>query len=105
MLLPTNPAIQEALGTGRIAVPTPQAGSKTSEGGDFAKTLMDAIKEVNTIQNQSGQMENDFVTGRRPVEYHDLMISMQKASTAMQLTMAVRNKVLDAYTEIDHMQV
>jgi len=33
------------------------------------------------------------------------MISMQKASTAMQLTMAVRNKVLDAYTEIDHMQV
>jgi len=103
MLMPTNPAIQQALGTGQIAVPTPQAGVEKS--GDFAQTLMDAIKEVNNIQQQTGQMKDDFVTGRRPVEYHDLMISMEKASTAMQLTMAVRNKVLDAYSEIDHMQV
>jgi flagellar hook-basal body complex protein FliE len=30
---------------------------------------------------------------------------MEKANTAMQLTMSVRNKVLDAYQEIDRMQV
>jgi len=103
MLLPTNPAIQQAFQAGQIAVPTPQAGAEKSE--DFAQTLMDAIKEVNNTQQQAGQMQDDFVTGRRPVEYHDLMISMEKASTAMNLTMAVRNKVLDAYTEIDHMTV
>jgi flagellar hook-basal body complex protein FliE len=100
---PTNPAIQQALDAGRITVPTPQAGPQ--KGEDFAHTLMDVMKEVNTSQQQAGQMQDDFISGRRPVEYHDLMISMEKASTTLQLTMAVRNKVLDAYQEIDRMQV
>lgn len=33
------------------------------------------------------------------------MIAMEKASTAMQLTMQVRNKMLEAYQEISRMQV
>jgi len=50
-------------------------------------------------------MQSDFISGQRPVEFHDLMITMEKANVGMQLTMAVRNKVLDAYSEIERMQV
>ncbi len=99
----TNPAILSALNTGQIAAPKLQAG--TSQGEDFGQMLMDAMKEVNNSQNQSSQLQDDFISGRRPVEYHDLMITMEKANTSMQLATSVRNKLLDAYQEIDRMQV
>src|ERR1700722_2313760 len=99
MLSPTNPVIQQALDAGKIAVQTPQTGQ--TSGDDFAQKLMDVMKDVNDAQQNASQMQSDFISGQRPVEYHDLMISMEKASTAMQLTMAVRSKVLDAYQEID----
>lgn len=102
MRITSNPAIAQALESGRLAAPKAQAGEK---GGDFAQTLMDVIKEVNTSQQDSRRMQEDFITGRRPVDIQDVMISMEKASTAMQLTIAVRNKMLEAYQEINKMQV
>lgn len=76
----------------------------TGQGSDFGQVLMDAVKEVNNMQGQSEQLQNDLMANR-PVEFHDIMISMERASTALQLTMAVRNKVLDAYQEISKMQI
>ena len=65
---------------------------------------MDAIKDVNASQQDSAKLQNELMAGR-PVEYHDLMIAMERASTTMALTMQVRNKVLEAYQEISRMQV
>ena len=85
---------------------TQRAATKGDSGdGDFAHTLMDVMKEVNNSQQNAVQVQNDFMTGRQTVDYHDLMIAMERANTAMNLTMAVRNKVLDAYQEIARMQV
>ena len=36
---------------------------------------------------------------------HDLTIALQKASTALQYTVAVRDRLLDAYKEIMQMQI
>src|SRR5687768_4099126 len=80
-----------------------QKGAAKS-GGDFANTLMDVLKEVNESQLQAKDKQNAFMTGQQ-VEFHDLMISMERASTAMQLTLQVRNKLLEAYQEINRMQV
>lgn len=73
-------------------------------GDDFAQMLMDTMKEVNQTQIDSQGLQNQFMAGQ-PVEFHDLMIAMEKASTSMQLTMQVRNKVLEAYQEMMRMQV
>ncbi|MEQ1934531.1 MAG: flagellar hook-basal body complex protein FliE [Fimbriimonadaceae bacterium] len=75
-----------------------------SQGDDFATQLMDTMKEVNQAQMDSKELQNQFMAGQ-PVEFHDLMISMEKAGTAMQLTMQVRNKVLEAYQEMMRMQI
>ncbi|MDI9641611.1 flagellar hook-basal body complex protein FliE [Kamptonema cortianum] len=75
-----------------------------NKGQDFGEMLMDAIKEVNKSQHDVRDMQNDLMANR-PVEIHDLMITMERASTSMQLTMQVRNKVLEAYQEIARMQV
>lgn len=97
-----NPALK-ALGEQQSPAKVGKPGD--AGNGDFAQTLMDVLKEVNGSQQSAMQVQNDFMTGRQSVDYHDLMIAMERASTAMNLTMAVRNKVLEAYQEISHMQV
>jgi len=77
--------------------------SETNEG-DFAQKLMDVIKEVDQAQSDARDKQNAFMTGQ-PVEYHELMIALERASTAMQLTIAVRNKVLEVYQEISRLQI
>jgi flagellar hook-basal body complex protein FliE len=87
-----------------------QSGTTTrlDEGtkrNDFAELLMDALKDVNANQLEARATQDSFMAGRQSVDYHDLMIAMEKASVAMQLTMTVRNKILEAYQEISRMQV
>lgn len=75
-----------------------------SQGEDFGKLLTDALKEVNQAQKESRSMQNDLMANQ-PVDIDDLMMTMEKASIAMQLTMQVRNKLLEAYQEVSRMQV
>lgn len=78
--------------------------AKTQAPDDFGSLLMDALKQVSGTQAEARQMQNDLMAGQ-PVEFHDLMIAMEKASVGMQLTVQVRNKLLEAYQEISRMQV
>ena len=94
-----NPALAGNLSQSTMAKPAPNG-----QGEDFGQVLMDAIQEVNKMQGDSTKLQEDLMANR-PVEYHDLMISMERAGTAMQLTMSVRNKVLEAYQEISRMQI
>jgi flagellar hook-basal body complex protein FliE len=91
-----NPAIQSLASQAA----KPQAAGE----GDFGKLLMDVIKEVNASQQNAAETQNAFMTGQN-VELHELMISMERAGLAMELTLQVRNKILEAYQEISRMQV
>lgn len=96
-----NPALQHLADQASAR----RAKATGPEEQDFAQTLMDVLKEVNASQQNAVQVQNDFMTGRQSVDYHDLMIAMERASTTMNLTLSVRNKVLEAYQEISRMQV
>ena len=91
-----------------LAQSLPQAAGRMLGGAgqsdDFANTLKDALKEVNQAQLDSKGLQNRLMADQ-PVDISDLMIQMEKASTAMQLTMQVRNKLLEAYQEINKMQI
>ena len=69
----------------------------------FGQTLLDSVKRVNDMQNQKAGMVESFASGKSE-NVHELMINLQKASTAMQMTTAVRSKVLDAYRELVKIQ-
>lgn len=96
-----NPALEKLAQTS-AQLPKSTMGDS---GGDFAQMLMDVLKEVDGSQAKAKELSNDFMTGRRSVDYQDLMIAMERASTTMNLTVAVRNKLLEAYQEINRMQV
>lgn len=69
----------------------------------FGQKLRAAIDEVDGLEKQAHHLTNEFVLGR--VEnLHDVMIAAEKARTAMNLTVEVRNKALEAYREIMRMQ-
>jgi flagellar hook-basal body complex protein FliE len=86
------------------AVTRPPSPSKPEVSGDFGQLLMDVIKEVSANQQQARTAQNELLTGQ-PVEAHDVLIALEKASIGMQLTLQVRNKLLEAYQEINRMQV
>ena len=56
---------------------------KAADGDGFGKQLMDVLKEVNESQSKATELQTDMMTGRHDVDYHDLMIAMEKASVAM----------------------
>jgi len=69
-----------------------------------ANFLKAAIDNVNTKQYESDVMTQKLIMGEN-VELHDVMITAQKATIALNATMEVRNKVVEAYQEIIRMPV
>lgn len=70
----------------------------------FGTYLKNAIQEVNSKQIESDVMTQKLVRGEN-VDLHNVMITAQKASIALNATMEVRNKVVEAYQEIIRMPV
>ncbi|MDM7461659.1 MAG: flagellar hook-basal body complex protein FliE [bacterium] len=71
---------------------------------DFGQMLREVIGQVNDAQQQSAELAQRFARGE-PVDEQTLVLAMERASLAFQLTLQVRNKVLDAYQEIMRLQV
>ncbi|MGB8001854.1 MAG: flagellar hook-basal body complex protein FliE [Anaerobacillus sp.] len=87
-------------------LPAQQKNVGSSDGGtgDFGQMLQDAIKQVNNDQVASKQMTNKLVTGDVQ-DVHEVMLAAQKASLSLNLTVEVRNKVIESYQEIMRMQM
>jgi len=76
--------------------------SKKKEQG-FGNILGEFVKGVNSAQQESKQLTQDFVEGK-DVELHEVMIAGEKAKTSLDLLMEIRNKTLDMYRELTRMQ-
>ncbi len=80
--------------------------NKVAEEG-FGNLLDKAIENLNTTNSYLSDAENEelrWALGETE-NTHDLTIALQKASTALQYTVAVRDKFLEAYREIMQMQI
>ena len=82
-----------------------EGGGKAREGGiDFKAGLNRAIDGLNRVQNEADDMVAKMVTGEVE-DIHQVVLAVEKANLSMQLAVQVRNKVVEAYQEIMHMQV
>lgn len=73
-----------------------------SPGGEavaFEKVLRDSLKEVNNLQNQAEAAIQELARGETQ-DLHRTMVLIEKADLSFKLMMRVRNKLLEAYTEI-----
>jgi flagellar hook-basal body complex protein FliE len=71
---------------------------------DFQQTLKTAVREVNALQVNAKEQVDRLVAGEE-VDLHDVMISAEEAGVAFDLMMEIRNKLLEAYQEIQRMSI
>jgi flagellar hook-basal body complex protein FliE len=82
---------------------TPASGTPATSGVDFAGELAKGLDQVQQLQNNSDNLAVQAATGSL-TDVHDYMIASTEAQVATQLTVAVRNKAVDAFNEIMRMQ-
>lgn len=70
---------------------------------DFFQSALNMVKETNGFTNASTGETVGYLLGATE-NMHDLPIAQQKATLSLQYTVAVRNKVLEAYKEIMNLQ-
>lgn len=78
----------------------------SSDENMFDSIFQSAVNSINTTNGYLSQAENEEIKlalGETD-STHDLAIALQKASTALQYTVAVRDKFLEAYKELMNMQ-
>lgn len=68
----------------------------------FTDFFSQALDKVNELQKQSQQQTEDFAVGKTD-NIHQVLIAAEKADVALQMTLQIRNKILDAYNEIMRM--
>ena len=87
------------------AAPTTKLEDYKENG--FDSLLHTAIDNLNTTNSFLSDAEDEKIKWAlgETENTHDLTIALEKASTALQYTVAIRDKLLDAYKELIQMQV
>ncbi len=82
-----------------------QAGAPDSASGkDFKSILLNSLDEVNRLQTEADAGVQRLVTGETD-NVAEVMAAVNKAGIAFDLLMEIRNKLNDAYQEIQQMRV
>lgn len=84
-------------------------GNQTTKTGDgtfesIMQAAMDIVNEANDL-NTAAEYEEMKVSLGYAENTHDLAIALEKAELAVQYTVAIKNKVIEAYKEIMNMQI
>ncbi|SDP93327.1 flagellar hook-basal body complex protein FliE [Rhodoferax sp. OV413] len=101
-LSPISPSLPSRTGaTSRIG---PAATPDTKSAG-FAGALKGALTEVSAAQNNATQLQKEVQMENPNVSLEETMVAIQKAQIGFQATLHVRNRMVQAYSDIMNMQV
>lgn len=70
----------------------------------FADTLKQSLDKINDKQITADNYTDSFIKGD-DVDIADVMLKTEEAKMSLQLAVQIRNKLLDAYTDISNIQV
>ena len=84
---------------------TPLARAKPVAKADFQSAMTNALKSVSDQQNQATTMQRELQLDNPTVSLEHTMVAMQKAQVGFQAALTVRNRFVQAYTDIMNMQV
>ena len=75
-----------------------------NEGGvSFGDVLKNAVNQVNQVNDSAAAQVNNLLQGGSS-DMNDVMIAVEKADVSFQLMMQMRNKIVNAYQDIEKMQ-
>jgi flagellar hook-basal body complex protein FliE len=86
--LPSVPALDSGNGIG---------------GTSFSDVLKNAVNTVDSLHNNAASQVSSMLQGASG-DMNGVMIAVEKADVSFQLMMQVRNKIVNAYQDIEKMQ-
>jgi len=89
----------------RAAGVSAEIAPSTAQPSDFANLLKNSVDHIASMQNQAAAMSAAYEAGDKSVDLTKVMLEVQKASLAFHAMTEVRNKLLDAYTQVMGMSV
>ena len=63
------------------------------------------VDHIATMQNQASALTESYEAGDKSVDLTKVMLEVQKAGLAFRAMTEVRNKLVDAYTQVMNMSV
>lgn len=81
------------------------AGTDRAAGASFGSLLMDALRSVDSAQTVADRQQRAFEVGDAGATLESTMLAMQKAQIGFQSAVTVRNRLVQAYSDIMGMQV
>lgn len=76
-----------------------------AKGHGFIMELENALRSVSAAQNHSAHLQREVQLENPSVSLEETMIAMQKSQVGFQATLHVRNRLVQAYTDVMNMQV
>ena len=83
----------------------PLGGAPEVSGGGFQQALTKALGAVSDSQQEATRMQREVQLDNPTVGLEETMIAMQKAQLGFHATLQVRNRLVQAYSDIMNMQV
>ena len=94
-------AVQGLTGSLPSLSPTASEGAGDASFGDVLKQL---VEDANAKHSESDQLVESLAKGE-PTDVHQVMMAMTEADLSFRMLLEVRNKLVDAYQEIQRMPV
>ena len=88
-----------ASGTAQVA-----ATQSASSPGAFANLMQNSLSELSSSVGAAETAMSNLATGK-PVELHDVMISLERARMNVQTFVQIRNKLVESYQDLMRMQL
>ena len=89
----------------QVGVPgTQQPSGPTGPSADFGNLVLDGIERLEGVQDRADNLAVQAATGTLD-NIHDYTLAATEASVTTQMTVAVRNKAVEAFTEIMRMPI
>lgn len=88
----------------QVQAPAGPSHAKAASGPDFGSLVADGLDRLDGIQRTSDGLAVQAASGTL-TNLHDYTIAATQAAVTTQVTVAVRNKAVEAFNEIMRMQV
>jgi flagellar hook-basal body complex protein FliE len=86
--------------THHVSPNTPEKANQKSSAG-FSEVMKGVISRASRLDKEANESIIGVLQGKTDVT--ETMIALQKGEISMRLVLAIRNKVIEAYREIMHM--
>jgi flagellar hook-basal body complex protein FliE len=88
----------------RPSLPSTPSAAPNPAGADFGDALKQAVGALQQLGGQADASSLALAKGD-PIDIHEVMLANEQASLGFSMAVQVRNKLVDAYSEIMRMSV